>query len=110
MARRCRSVRKHRAPKGALRPIAAFSSTKPDWVRQKAPSAKSCIKTFSTAYSTFITVSVRKHRAPKGALILHDLWHVLFGFAVVRKHRAPKGELRLLRAAHSVCDVEGLGR
>ena len=37
-------VRKHRAPKGALRPgFDAYDAAK--WARQKAPSAKRCIKT-----------------------------------------------------------------
>ena len=48
--------------------------------RQKAPSAKRCIKTVEVANPDAITVersvlSVRKHRAPKGALrrVIHFL-------------------------------------
>ena len=39
------AVRKHRAPKGALRLNAILSSNGAVLLRQKAPSAKRCIKT-----------------------------------------------------------------
>ena len=61
-------VRKHRAPKGALRPPAADASP-------------------------LAWRSVRKHRAPKGALRLQGGIDELPG-GDVRKHRAPKGALR----------------
>ena len=68
-ARRWYSVRKHRAPKGALRPA---SPTRHRRCRR----------------------SVRKHRAPKGALRLWIVEHTKNEEAKVRKHRAPKGALR----------------
>ena len=64
-------VRKHRAPKGALRLSVR---------RIKPPEAW----------------RVRKHRAPKGALRLARLRDIGVSESLVRKHRAPKGALRLL--------------
>ena len=43
-----RAVRKHRAPKGALRRVLFFNNTRRD-LSQKAPSAKRCIKTNLTS-------------------------------------------------------------
>ena len=64
-----RAVRKHRAPKGALRLIYAARGQLLCERRQKAPSAKRCIKTCSFMPSRHTeNTSVRKHRAPKGAL------------------------------------------
>ena len=60
-------VRKHRAPKGALRPVKAGSNLI-DVAGQKAPSAKRCIKTTDHLVSQAANLRVRKHRAPKGAL------------------------------------------
>ena len=61
-------VRKHRAPKGALR-LGAYAMTGVDLPDQKAPSAKRCIKT-ATKRGPFARCpgAVRKHRAPNGAL------------------------------------------
>ena len=64
-----RTVRKHRAPKGALRP----------WVRTPLRSYR------------FL---VRKHRAPKGALRPSTIAGYCVHDFPVRKHRAPKGALR----------------
>ena len=62
-------VRKHRAPKGALRPRANATDKDFATLCQKAPSAKRCIKTpRSCRTRQSCTSSVRKHRAPKGAL------------------------------------------
>ena len=61
-------ARKHRAPKGALRPIGGL------WVDggwpggQKAPSAKRCIMTNPILNRSSGELHARKHRAPKGAL------------------------------------------
>ena len=63
-------VRKHRAPKGALRPAIANSPT----------------------HSGLFLV--RKHRAPKGALRHVKKTYMGFPLLGVRKHRAPKGALR----------------
>ena len=86
-------VRKHRAPKGALRHSRTFFKTF-EVASQKAPSAKRCIKTPRHGLSKHQTHQVRKHRAPKGALRprLSELRTLL---SEVRKHRAPKGALRL---------------
>ena len=62
-------VRKHRAPKGALR--------RDDLAGQDGRDV------------------VRKHRAPNGALRLCEGVPDCHRFAFVRKHRAPKGALRL---------------
>jgi len=43
-----RQVRKHRAPKGALRQIVGINIGRLVALRQKAPSAKRCIKTEAT--------------------------------------------------------------
>ena len=64
-----RAVRKHRAPKGALRRLFIEISN-------------SAIR------------FVRKHRAPKGALRLRISFSSLLASPFVRKHRAPKGALR----------------
>ena len=64
------TVRKHRAPKGALRPPAGAR--------------------FPTH-----AIHVRKHRAPKGALRPVNDAAPSLGCCGVRKHRAPKGALRL---------------
>ena len=73
-------VRKHRAPKVALRPPSRRAFTPPIMPGQKAPSAKRCIKTAkSCSYVKNVFSSVRKHRAPKGALRqhVHHQWNPL---------------------------------
>ena len=62
------TVRKHRAPKGALRLARAASDQFGRVLSQKAPSAKRCIKTDEEALQIPVRNKVRKHRAPKGAL------------------------------------------
>ena len=112
------NVRKHRAPKGALRPFQIFLVQTLVNEGQKAPSAKRCIKTGRIQVKPFPSRRlVRKHRAPKGALRPREAQ--LAGLItqsqkapsakrriktisptcvsvvlVVRKHRAPKGALR----------------
>ena len=62
-------VRKHRAPKGALRLVLLLQRFNGRRVGQKAPSAKRCIKTGKDCFSEdSVCADVRKHRAPKGAL------------------------------------------
>ena len=62
-------VRKHRAPKGALRLHIPWFITVPLSAGQKAPSAKRCIKTpWQELVLDAAMGEVRKHRAPKGAL------------------------------------------
>ena len=112
-------VRKHRAPKGALRlrreshlreasarqkapsakrcikTVRSFRSSGGRFPRQKAPSAKRCIKTLAPMIGTaFHLYLVRKHRAPKGALRQFLGCHPYSFLTYVRKHRAPKGALR----------------
>ena len=94
-------VRKHRAPKGALRQrLGRFSHPKPR-MGQRAPSAIRCIKT--RRQSTWPTTPghARKHRAPFSAL-RHGRRHCLADGAHARKHRAPYGALRRTR-----CGVTG---
>ena len=115
-----RAVRKHRAPKGALRQIRRTLSASCSR-SQKAPSAKRCIKTTRNGVLAEHFFVVRKHRAPKGAL-RRDRQGSLTIFQTmrqeapsakrciktgwrppssrdrrcyVRKHRAPNGALRL---------------
>ena len=117
----CR-VRKHRAPKGALRRL-LYGGLTISGTCQKAPSAIRCIKTARTVVLTIgLVSSVRKHRAPKGALRprgadVHSASHLVgqktpsakrciktsrfsrslvILLFLVRKHRAPKGALRRL--------------
>ena len=70
-----RQVRKHRAPKGALRPLVVDLNVDRgiNGERQKAPSAKRCIKTLRRRAWLRRGSPIRKHRAPKGALRLRDL-------------------------------------
>ena len=65
-------VRKHRAPKGALRRIRVKLRVINDGLGQKAPSAKRCIKTDRAHNPEDVKDCVRKHRAPKGALRLTE--------------------------------------
>ena len=68
----CLSVRKHRAPKGALRQE-QLSVLDADVRWQKAPSAIRCIKTRRTRASCTGSRSVIKRQAPLGALSPHAL-------------------------------------
>ena len=87
-------VRKHRAPKGALRRAFPRAIRAAD-VSQKAPSAKRCIKTrCDLAIVANVIQIVRKHRAPKGALRPWRRCRSEMSRQHVRKHRAPKGALR----------------
>ena len=81
-------VRKHRAPKGALRrgheALEAAGN-----VGEKATSAKRCIKTPGYGSTdAYCRGEVRKHQAPKGALRLVRLVQEL-DLVGVRKHQAP---------------------
>ena len=88
-------VRKHRAPKGALRPSRHNETAVMLLQSQKARSAKRCIKTLRPTFCVRVPVTrVRKHRAPKGALRLQARTHRSRCRSCVRKHRAPKGALR----------------
>ena len=87
-------VRKHRAPKGALRRLHWRHVTRALSMGQKAPSAKRCIKTAGIVVRGPPAEAVRKHRAPKGALRLDTAVGEHIGITDVRKHRAPKGALR----------------
>ena len=100
-------VRKHRAPKGALR-LAADGGVYmflPDG--QKAPSAKRCIKTGQVfSHLGRNLCEVRKHRAPKGALRQREPRPSGGSGFPVRKHRAPKGALRLIDVLTGVVDPD----
>ena len=93
-------VRKHRAPKGALRQHCLRRNHGHD-VGQKAPSAKRCIKTQKPPPAPPHTSRVRKHRAPKGALRPRMRRALDTLNMCVRKHRAPKGALRLEGVFHA---------
>ena len=125
-------VRKHRAPKGALRledvlelahaePVCQKAPSARRYIKtctmplmmpvsmpgQKASSAKRCIKTSRHGAGNREDTCVRKHRAPRGAL-RHPaaiLRHVVS--QPVRKHRAPKGALRPL--GHCIAEIPGVG-
>ena len=87
-------VRKHRAPKGALRPTAenVYPLTTQ---RQKAPSANRCIKTLSPAISG--SKMLMRQKAPSAKRCIktprRSAQHASTRSSV-RKHRAPKGALR----------------
>ena len=67
-------ARKHRAPNGALRRSLLATSVVNSLQSQKAPSAKRCIKTLlGRELAAQLQDRVRKHRAPKGALRLNGL-------------------------------------
>ena len=124
-------VRKYRAPKGALRPERRVVLIDPT-ERQKASSAKRCIKTHlcsaqiglfrvkkhrapKGALRRFIGTRrsskedrVRKHRAPTGALILVASAANDISLEEVRKHRAPKGALRLVTNRHGIVRASDL--
>ena len=70
-------VRKHPAPKGALRRVLLYVACCEKC--QKAPSAKRCIKTSRPRSPATRPRSVRKHPAPKGALRPVGEGHVAFG-------------------------------
>ena len=91
------TVRKHRAPKGALRLVNGPELLGDALPRQKAPSAKRCIKTRWNWLTLGDNATVRKHRAPKGALRRKKSRRPCNDIPDVRKHRAPKGALRLRR-------------
>mgnify|MGYP001745291399 FL=1 len=65
------------------------------WDRQKAPSAKRCIKTAVVPRQSARRCAVRKRRVPKGALRPDLEECVSVTLLNVRKHRAPNGALRL---------------
>ena len=90
-------VRKHRAPKGALRLRVEHPCVHFNLVGQKAPSAKRCIKTRRRHCAGWsCRHCVRKHRAPKGALRPNDAGLMPEPVSSVRMHRAPNGALRHL--------------
>ena len=86
-------VRKHRAPKGALRPVDARHTGSTLILSQKAPSAKRCIKT-SCLFSV-MTISVPGQKAPSAKRCIKTAaLRRAVAMICVRKHRAPKGALR----------------
>ena len=96
-----RAVRKHRAPKGALRLVANARDDHFALTVRKHRAPKGALRLRVPINIDTVFFTVRKHRAPKGALRLDGLVdrkrvHV----ALVRKHRAPKGALRQRRSSH----------
>ena len=94
--RRC-SVRKHRAPKGALRRSVLAGGPVARQAGQKAPSAKRCIKT-TLGLATPMLFQSMGQKAPSAKRCIKTNHGCVGGAAQsqsVRKHRAPKGALRL---------------
>ena len=88
------SVRKHRAPKGALRRDDLAGQDGRDVVRKhRAPNG--ALRLCEGVPDCHRFAFVRKHRAPKGALRLISRRPRCERVIRVRKHRAPKGALRL---------------
>ena len=89
-------VRKHRAPKGALRPGAQFAHPVVFKSVRKHRAPKGALRRQIQRPLEATAQDVRKHRAPKGAL--RPVTNARRGSSLplcVRKHRAPKGALRL---------------
>ena len=85
-------VRKHRAPKGALRRVSVSESTFSSFC-QKAPSAKRCIKTAGLDQSRQRWDSVQKAPSAKRCIKTGLCPQCRVCCWWVRKHRAPKGAL-----------------
>ena len=113
------TVRKHRAPKGALRPSALQGDWSGVWAgqkapsakrciktcccsryflflfpRQKAPSAKRCIKTHASPVSSDFGFQRQKAPSAKRCIKTGAAAATVVAVLRVRKHRAPKGALR----------------
>ena len=86
-------VRKHRAPKGALRPaeLVPCALAANQFRKHRAP--KGALRAGQALPDALERGQVRKHRAPKGAL-RHAMRGLAGNLVPVRKHRAPKGALR----------------
>ena len=99
-------VRKHRAPKGALRPSCVRARADRARVRKhRAP--KGALRPVIYRIGRLNEEPVRKHRAPKGALRLASRAQQLVSNGQpVRKHRAPKGALRR-KVRNIVCVQRG---
>ena len=89
----CADVRKHRAPKGALRPLAIVFVVTVAYSSQKAPSAKRCIKT-ALGITTCTPAPCQKAPSAKRCIKTDRCRRVQREACGVRKHRAPKGALR----------------
>ena len=122
---RSESVRKHRAPKGALRPPRRARSARCRSRVRKHRAPNGALRQWSLFGDHRETIHVRKHRAPIGALRLKHGYHLFpkrkgqkapsakrciktFGWETwrngnseVRKHRAPNGALRPFRGPFS---------
>ena len=100
---RCDRVRKHRAPKGALRQYEECTRNAAIRHCQKAPSAKRCIKTAHLSLLGDFRHDLRQ-KAPNAKRCIKTLVnHGPVNLVVqVRKHRAPKGALRQVISTESV--------
>ena len=87
-------VRKHRAPKGALRPVNGNFDGSFFGVVRKHRAPKGALRLVGFHSRNSFVKYVRKHRAPKGALRHPDRGQRRRRLQLVRKHRAPKGALR----------------
>ena len=87
------SVRKHRAPNGALRQILARRAAAND-VESESTEHQTVHYDGSVDSTRTFSSTVRKHRAPKCALRRGLVEQIEQVKVVVRKYRAPKGALR----------------
>ena len=99
-------VRKHRAPKGALRQLDSHARRVPFEHVRKHRAPKGALRHRACGFRCVDNrIRVRKHRAPNGALRPDSLLPVRRFVTLVRKHRAPNGALRL--ALGIVVEVHG---
>ena len=92
------SVRKHRAPKGALRQSSHPADVRTPLQCQKAPSAKRCIKTLQTQRRNLLRGTGQKAPSTKRCIKTPRMSVPPSICPIqVRKHRAPKGALRQQR-------------
>ena len=89
-------VRKHQAPKGALRRCFRVDAGYASFPVRKHQAPIGALRlTNDVIHSARGRLRVRKRRAPNGVLRLCTRVIFNFGVVFVRKHRAPKGALRL---------------
>ena len=88
------NVRKHRAPNGALRRLDNRAARVQSPAGQKAPSAKRCIKTARIASWPNIFLSQKAPSAKRCIKTFPGNQRATHMDPPVRKHRAPKGALR----------------
>ena len=100
-------IRKHRAPKSALR-LHSDHIARTVKIRQKAPSAKRCIKTLWTRQDgSAHDLSSQKAPSAKRCIKTRPRVRDAGDRDGVRKHRAPNGALRLDRGGSNALELVG---